>query len=79
MNSADNIIIGAKVRMCKMGERIKGFFEEEHGVSNVVATVILVLIVVLIIAIFWDRLKTWIDGMMNTIFGTTIDDSGLTK
>lgn len=68
MSFADNIIIGAKVRMWKTSERIKDFFAEEHGVSNVVATVILVLIVVLIIAVFWKQLSGWLTGMMNTIF-----------
>lgn len=68
MDFADNIIIGAKVRMWKTGERIKGFLAEECGVSNVVATVILVLIVVLIIAVFWEQLSGWLTGMMTTIF-----------
>lgn len=70
MDFADNIFIGAKVRMWKMGERIKGFFAEEHGVSNVVATVILVLIVVLILAVFWEQLSEWLNEMMDRIFGT---------
>lgn len=68
MDFADNIVVGAKVRMWKLGERIKGLFEEERGVSNVVATVILVLIVVLIIAVFWDKLSEWLKSMMDTIF-----------
>lgn len=77
MSFADNIIIGAKVRMWKTSERIKDFFAEEHGVSNVVATVILVLIVVLLIAAFWGQLKTWLSGMMKQIFGSEFDGSGL--
>lgn len=77
MDFADNIVVGAKVRMWKLGEKIKGFFEEEHGVSNVVATVILVLIVVLIIAVFWEQLSKWLKDMMDKIFDTTFDDSGL--
>lgn len=68
MSFADNIVIGAKIRMWKTGERIKDFFAEEHGVSNVVATVILVLIVVLIIAVFWKQLSEWLSNMMDTIF-----------
>ncbi len=68
MNFADNIVVGAKVRMWKLGERLKDFFEEEYGVSNVVATVILVLIVVLIISVFWEQLSKWLSEMMKKIF-----------
>jgi len=71
MNLMDNMMIGAKVRMWKFRENVKRFFEEEHGVSNVVATVILVLIVVLILTVFWKQLKEWLNGMMDTIFNTT--------
>lgn len=77
MSFADNIIIGAKVRMWKTGERIRDFFAEEHGVSNVVATVILVLIVVLLIAAFWKQLKTWLSNMMEAIFGEGFNDADL--
>lgn len=68
MNLMDNMMIGAKVRMWKFRENVKRFFEEEHGVSNVVATVILVLIVVLIIAVFWKSLSSWLNDMTETIF-----------
>lgn len=76
MEFVDNIMIDAKVRMWKMGERIKGFFKEEHGVSNVVATVILVLIVVLIIAVFWNRLSKWLKNMMDSIFSEKVPSKG---
>lgn len=69
MDLADDFVISAKVRMWKLGERIKGFLKEEQGVSNVVATVILVLIVVLLIAAFWESLSKWLKTIMEQIFG----------
>ncbi len=77
MEFADNLVVGAKVRMWKLGERIKDFLEEEHGVSNVVATVILVLIVVLIISVFYEKLSEWLKGMMEKIFGTKFEKPSL--
>lgn len=77
MNVLDNMAVRMQIRMWKCKENIKSFFAEEHGVSNVVATIILVLIVVLIIGVFWKQLSTWLKGMMDKIFGTTFDDSGL--
>lgn len=70
MNTLDKLYLSAKIRAGIMKDNVKKFMTEEHGVSNVVATIILLLIVVLIIGIFWGRLKTWLDGMMNTIFST---------
>lgn len=71
MHTLDMWFINARTRMIKTQERVKEFFESEKGVSNVVATIIILLIVVLVIGVFWDRLQVWLDGMMNTIFGTT--------
>lgn len=68
MGFTDSIVIHAKVSMWKFAARIRNFFEEEHGVANVVATVILVLIVVLIIAVFWEQLSEWLKNMMEIIF-----------
>lgn len=71
MNVLDNMAVGMKIHLWKCKENIKNFFAEEHGVSNVVATIILVLIVVLLIGIFWDGLKSWMTGIMAKIFSYT--------
>lgn len=79
MNKLDRMYISMQNKMARVKEGIKDFFASEKGVSNVVATIIILLIVVLLIVVFWDRLQEWVDGMMNTIFGTTFTDDGLTK
>ena len=68
MNTLDKLYVSAKIRAEIMKDNVKKFMTEEQGVSNVVATIILLLIVVLIIGIFWDKLSTWLSGMMDTIF-----------
>lgn len=77
MGMLDRLVISAQNRMRRAQEEIKEFMTSERGVSNVVATIIILLIVVLIIGIFWDKLQTWLKGMMDTIFGTEITDAGL--
>lgn len=69
MNVLDNMAVGAQVYMWKCKEKIKDFFEEEHGVSNVVATVVLVLVVVLLIAAFWGSLKDFMGTVWSRITG----------
>lgn len=71
MSFLDNMTIRATGYMWKCKENIKRFFAEEHGVSNVVATIILVLIVVLIIGVFWENLSEWLNDMMEQIFNWT--------
>lgn len=68
MNTLDKMYLGMQIRAMKAAEGVKRFWKEERGVSNVVATVLLILVVVLIIAIFWDKLQTWLSGMMDNIF-----------
>ena len=77
MNTLDKLYLGAQLRASIMKEKVKNFMSEQSGVSNVVSTIILLLIVVLIIGIFWDKLQEWLKGMMDTIFATEINDSGL--
>lgn len=77
LNVLDNAYIWMAVRASKVRDDVKDFLSEQNGVSNVVATIIILLIVVLLIGAFWDRLKIWIDGIMDNIFGTGFDDSGL--
>ena len=77
MNALDRLYISAQINAERAKNRIKDFLAEQNGVSNVVATIIILLIVVLLIGIFWGRLKEWIGGIMDQIFGTQFDASGL--
>ena len=77
MQMLDSLCIGAMVRMTAMKDKAKDFVKSQDGVSNVVATIIILLLVVMLIAVFWENLQEWISGMMDQIFGTTFDDSGL--
>ena len=77
MKMLDNICIGAMIRANMAKDKVKEFLQEQDGVSNVVATIIILLIVVLLIGAFWDRLKEWINAIMDQIFGTSYNASGL--
>ena len=73
----DSLYIRVQSRMRMAGEKAKEFFASQRGVSNVVATIIVLLIVVLLIAAFWNQLKTWVQDIMDQIFGTKFDSDGL--
>ena len=73
MKMLDKICIGAMIRANMAKDKVKEFLQEQDGVSNVVATII----VVLLIGAFWDRLKEWIGAIMDQIFGTSYNASGL--
>lgn len=77
MKMLDKICIGAMIRANMAKDKVKEFLQEQDGVSNVVATIIILLIVVLLIDAFWDRLKEWINAIMDQIFGTSYNASGL--
>lgn len=77
MKLLDGLYIRAMVAASKVKENVKDFLDSQEGVSNVVATIVVLLITVLLIAVFWDRLKDWVNGIMDQVFGTTFDDSGL--
>ena len=77
MKMLDKICIGAMSRANMAKDKVKEFLQEQDGVSNVVATIIILLIVVLLIGAFWDRLKEWINAIMDQIFGTSYNASGL--
>lgn len=79
MNTLDKLYLRAQIRAGIIKNDIKKFMTEEHGVSNVVATIILLLIVVLIVGIFWGRLKEWLEKLMNKIFSADLDTSGMTE
>ncbi len=67
----DSLYIRVQSRMRMAGEKAKEFFTSQRGVSNVL------LIVVLLIAAFWNQLKTWVQDIMDQIFGTKFDSDGL--
>lgn len=73
MNTLDKLYLGAQIKAGVMKENFKKFMTEEHGVSNIVATIILLLIVVLLIGIFWNRLQDWLNTLMGKIFGFGTD------
>ena len=79
MSTLDRWYIGAQIRMINARNRMKEFWASQKGVSNVVATIVILLIVVLLIGIFWGRLKEWIEGIMNSIFGSEFNTDGLTN
>ena len=79
MSTLDRWYIGAQIRLMNVKDRMKEFWASQDGVSNVVATIIILLIVVLLIGIFWGRLKEWVEGIMNTIFGSEFNTDGLTE
>ena len=67
----DSLYIRVQSRMRMAGEKAKEFFTSQRGVSNVVATIIVLLIVVLLLD------KTWVQDIMDQIFGTKFDSDGL--
>lgn len=73
----DALYISAQSRLRLARDKAKEFLASQRGVSNVVATIIVLLIVVLLIGVFWNRLKEWVADIMDQIFGTSYDDSGL--
>ena len=77
MKMLDKICISAMIRANMAKDKVKEFLQEQDGVSKVVATIIILLIVVLLIGAFWDRLKEWIGAIMDQIFGTSYNASGL--
>ena len=77
MKMFDKICIGTMIRANMAKYKGKSFLQDQDGVSTVVATIIILLIVVLLIGAFWDRLKEWINAIMDQIFGTSYNASGL--
>ncbi len=77
MSLLDSVYISMRSRMMAARDRIRNFLDSQDGVANVVATIIILLIVVLLIGVFWNRLKEWAGDLMDRIFGSSFDDSGL--
>ena len=53
-------------------DKLESFLEEQDGVSNVVATLLILVIVVTLVTTFWGRLQEWTNKLMDIIFKTTI-------
>ena len=77
MNALDKAYIWASIGLSRAKDRVKEFWAEEAGVSNVVATIIILLIVVLIIGVFWTRLQSWLQTMLDNIFDTDFNNTEL--
>ncbi len=64
MNYLDNLYIGAKLRISNF---LTNFKNEEEGISNIVATVLLIVIVVALAAFLWAALSGWLGRLWETL------------
>lgn len=72
MKMLDKICINAMLRANVAKDKRESFLEEQDGVSNVVATLLILVIVVTLVTTFWGRLSEWANGLMDIIFKTKI-------
>ncbi len=72
MEMLDKICINAMLRANVAKDKLESFLEEQDGVSNVVATLLILVIVVTLVTTFWGRLQEWTNKLMDIIFKTTI-------
>ena len=72
MRMLDKICINAMLRANVAKDKLESFLEEQDGVSNVVATLLILVIVVTLVTTFWGRLSEWAIGLMDIIFKTKI-------
>ena len=72
MKMLDKICINAMLRANVAKDKLESFLEEQDGVSNVVATLLILVIVVTLVTTFWGRLQEWTNKLMDTIFNTSI-------
>ena len=72
MKMLDKICISAMLRANAVKDKMESFLEEQDGVSNVVATLLILVIVVTLVTTFWGRLQEWTNGLMDSIFNTSI-------
>ena len=57
MRMLDKICINAMLRANVAKDKLESFLEEQDGVSNVVATLLILVIVVTLVTTFWGRLS----------------------
>ena len=62
MKMLDKICINAMLRANVAKDKLESFLEEQDGVSNVVATLLILVIVVTLVTTFWGRLSEWANG-----------------
>ena len=72
MKMLDKICINAMLRANVAKDKLESFLEEQDGVSNVVATLLILVIVVTLVTTFWGRLQEWTNKLMDIIFKTII-------
>ena len=72
MRMLDKICINAMLIANVAKYKLESFLEEQDGVSNVVATLLILVIVVTLVTTFWGRLSEWANGLMDIIFKTKI-------
>lgn len=72
MKMLDKICISAMLRANAVRDKMESFLEEQDGVSNVVATLLILVIVVTLVTTFWGRLQDWTNKLMDSIFKTSI-------
>ena len=72
MKMLDKICINAMLRANVAKDKLESFLEEQDGVSNVVATLLILVIVVTLVTTFWGRLSEGANGLMDIIFKTKI-------
>ena len=72
MKMLDKICINAMLRANVAKDKLESFLEEQDGVSNVVATLLILVIVVTLVTTFWGRLSERANGLMDIIFKTKI-------
>ena len=72
MKMLDKICINAMLIANVAKDKLESFLEEQDGVSNVVATLLILVIVVTLVTTFWGRLQEWTNKLMDIIFKTTI-------
>ena len=72
MKMLDKICINAMLRANVAKDKLESCLEEQDGVSNVVATLLILVIVVTLVTTFWGRLSEWANGLMDIIFKTKI-------
>lgn len=72
MKMLDKICINAMLRANVAKDKLESFLEEQDGISNVVATLLILVIVVTLVTTFWGRLQEWTNKLMDIIFKTTI-------
>ncbi len=50
-------------------EKIKSLYEDERGISPIIATVLILLFVVLLAVVFWENISEWFEALWDRILG----------